>query len=150
MSDVKEAAEVKQRSLTKGLIAGLIGGIAGTLAQTFARTFTQTLTPRSDTEPEQTAELAAAANTVTGEVVHWGLGATIGAAYGALAEFYPDATAKRGASFGLALQALTQENALPALGLEANVASQTVGPMASYVAYGVTTEIVRSFVRKRI
>jgi hypothetical protein len=55
----------------------------------------------------------------------------------------------RGASFGLALQALTQEDALPALGLMANAAGQA-SAVPSYVAYGVTTEIVRGFVRKRL
>jgi putative membrane protein len=162
MSKVEEAA-VNDRSLAKGLIAGLVGGLAGTLAQTCAQRFTQSLAerllpPRADAEPEPqepAAEPTAAhprapsAKSVAGEVVHWGLGAAIGAAYGALAEFYPDATAKRGASFGLALQALTQEDALPALGLMANAAGQA-SAVPSYVAYGVTTEIVRGFVRKRL
>jgi putative membrane protein len=86
--------------------------------------------------------------------MHWGFGATMGAAYGALAEFYPPATSKQGASFGMALIALSHDNALPILGLKANPEAQTrrerTSELASYVAYGVVTETVRSIVRRMI
>jgi putative membrane protein len=145
MSKVEEAA-VNERSLAKGLIAGLVGGLAGTLAQTLAQRFTHSLAETALPRKEPEREAAAPGPE---EAIHWGLGAAIGAAYGALAEFYPGATAKRGASFGVALQALTQENALPSLGLVANVGDEA-SAVPSYVAYGVTTEAVRSFVRKRL
>lgn len=86
--------------------------------------------------------------------MHWGFGATMGAAYGTLAEFYPPATSKQGASFGMALIALSHDNALPILGLKANPEAQTrrerTSELASYVAYGVVTETVRSIVRRMI
>jgi putative membrane protein len=86
--------------------------------------------------------------------MHWGFGATMGAAYGALAEFYPPATSKQGASFGMALVALSHDNALPILGLKAKPEAQTrrerTSELASYVAYGVVTETVRSIVRRMI
>ena len=69
-----------------------------------------------------------------------------------MAEFYPAATAKDGASFGLALGTLTHEGALPAMGLSAEPEDQTMreraSEMTSHVVYGVVTEFVRRWVRK--
>jgi putative membrane protein len=153
-----EVAVVKDKSLAKGLIAGLIGGLVGTLAKTLAE---RMFPPRTHGEPEPTevaAERVAGhsldtdAKAVASEGIHWGFGATVGAAYGALAEYYPAATAKEGASFGMALEALTHETALPALGLAAEPEDETLRERASevtsHVVYGVTTEFVRHFVRK--
>jgi putative membrane protein len=155
-----EAAVVKQKSLTKGLVAGLIGGLVGTLAKTLAE---RMFPPRTHGEPEppevaaeHIAGHALAPNTkaIAAEGIHWGFGAAVGAVYGALAEYYPIATAKEGASFGMALEALTHENALPALGLSAEPEDETLRERASeitsHVVYGVTTEFVRNFVRKVI
>jgi putative membrane protein len=97
-------------------------------------------------------KLAPATKTAASEAIHWGLGATVGAAYGVVAEFYPAATAKEGASFGLALGTLAHEDALPALGLAAEPEDQTFrersSEMTSHVVYGVVTEFVRSVVRR--
>ena len=86
--------------------------------------------------------------------IHWGFGIATGAAYGALAEYFPAATAKDGASFGLTLAALTHETALPALGLAAEAEDQTTrehtSEMATHLVFGVVTETVRRFVRKML
>lgn len=153
-----EAAAPRERSLAKGIIAGVIGGVAGTIAMTFA---TRLFPPRTKEEPDATevvAEklaghpLAPSTREAAGEAIHWGFGAAVGAAYGALAEYYPAATAKEGASFGMALEALTQETALPALGLGAQPEDQSMRERASevtaHVVYGVATEFVRSLIRK--
>ncbi len=88
------------------------------------------------------------------EAIHWGFGALAGAAYGGLAEYFPAATAKDGASFGMALAGLTYENALPAMGLsddpEAQTTREHTSEMVSHVVYGLMTETVRRFVRKRL
>jgi putative membrane protein len=153
-----DAVTTKEKSLLKGLIAGLIGGLAGTVAKTFAE---RMFPPRTHGEPEP-SQLAAervaghaltpATKAMAGKGIQWGFGATAGAAYGAMAEFYPAATAKEGASFGLALEALTHEGALPALGLSAEPADQTTrehaSEITSHVVYGVATEFVRRWVRK--
>lgn len=153
-----EAAAPQERSLVKGIIAGVIGGVAGTIAMTFA---TRLFPPRTEEEPDATEEVAEKlaghslspeTKEVAGEAIHWGFGAAVGAAYGALAEYYPAATAREGASFGMALEALTHETALPALGLGAEPEDQSLRERASevtaHVVYGVTTEFVRSLVRK--
>ncbi|HEV2618848.1 MAG TPA: DUF1440 domain-containing protein [Acidobacteriaceae bacterium] len=151
-------AETIERSLAKGLIAGLIGGLIGTLAKTVAE---RMFPPRTHGEPEPpellTEQLAGHpldddTKHAAAEAIHWGFGAAVGAAYGALAEYFPAATAKEGASFGMALEALTHESALPALGLSAEPHEQTTrehaSEMTSHVVYGVATETVRGFVRK--
>ncbi|HEX3968159.1 MAG TPA: DUF1440 domain-containing protein [Edaphobacter sp.] len=148
------------RSLAKGLIAGLIGGLVATAAKTLAE---KIYPPRTHGEPEPPEELAerfaghelAEREKETGaEAIHWGFGALAGAAYGALAEYYPAATAKDGAGFGMALSSLTHETMLPAMGLSAEPEEQTrrerTSEMATHVVYGVVTETVRRVVRKML
>jgi putative membrane protein len=146
------------RSLMKGLLAGLIGGLVATAAKTMAE---KIYPPRTHGEPEPPAVLAdklaghhlTDTEKVAAEAaIHWGFGALTGAAYGALAEFYPSATAKDGAGFGMALASLTHASALPAMGLSAEPQEQTTrertSEMATHVVYGMVTETVRRVVRE--
>jgi putative membrane protein len=169
MSDTK-IATAKPRSLVKGLVAGVVGGLAGAVAMAVAE---RLLSARSHTESGPHDPVAKPAGSI-----HWGFGAGVGAAYGAVAEFFPAATAKQGASFGMTLDALTHEGAQPAriVGFwpflklartrsqppdnlpeapdQDRAQDQTVGDRASeaasHVIYAVTTETVRGFVRKRL
>jgi len=117
--------------------------------------------PRVHGEPEPPAALAEkiaghplklSTRDEAGETIHWGFGALAGAAYGAAAEFYPAATAKGGASFGITLCAVTHEGALPALGLAAAPGDQTTreksSEIATHIVYGIVTETVRSLLRR--
>ncbi len=156
-----EHAKLTGQSLAKGLVAGLIGGLVATAAKTFAE---RMFPPRTHGEPEPPAVLAdqvsehldhpltSQQNAFATEGIHWAFGAVAGAAYGALAEFYPAATAKDGASFGVALGSLMHEGALPALRLSADPEDQTMRERASefstHVVYGVVAENVRRVVRK--
>lgn len=156
-----ERVEQPSRSLARGLLAGLAGGVAGTIAMTFAE---RMFPPRSEDSDEEPGELLA--EKVTGhelspetrelaaEGIHWGLGIAAGGVYGMLAEYYPAATSKEGASFGMAMEALTHEKALPALGLLRPKDEQTMreraSEMTSFTVYGIATEIVRKFVRNRL
>ncbi|MDW5267776.1 MULTISPECIES: DUF1440 domain-containing protein [Acidobacteriaceae] len=146
------------KSLVKGLVAGLIGGLVATAAKTMME---RVYPPRTHGEPEPPSmlaeklaghELTTGQKAVATETIHWGFGALTGAAYGALAEFYPAATAKDGAGFGMALASLTHEGALPAMGLSAPPEQQTTrertSEMASHAVFGVVTETVRRVVRK--
>ncbi len=158
---MSEAAQsFQEKSLAKGLLAGLIGGIVATAAKSLAEKF---YPPRTEGQPEPPEvfaekiaghELTPAARFAAGETIHWGFGAATGAAYGALAEFFPAATAKDGASFGLALATLTHEGALPAMGLSAEPEEQTprehTSEMATHLIFGVVTETVRKFVRRML
>ncbi len=151
--------EVKdfRKSLLKGLLAGAIAGIVATAAKSAAE---KMYPPRTHGEPEPPEVLAeklaghpldAETKQLATESIHWAFGAVAGAAYGALAEFYPAATGKQGATFGLALMSLTHEGALPAMGLSAPPEEQTFrehsSEAASHVLYGVVTEKVRVLVR---
>ena len=144
-------------SLAKGLLAGLIAGIAATAAKSLAEKF---YPPRIHGEPEPPDVLAervaghslhGETRTAASEVIHWGFGAAAGVAYGALAEYYPAATSREGASFGLVLMTLTHETALPAMELSAPVDEQSpreqTSEAATHLVYGLVAERVRSFVR---
>jgi putative membrane protein len=148
---------VGQKSLWKGALAGLIGGLAATAVKTAAE---KLYPPRVEGQPEPPELLAEklaghsldrGTEAVASEAIHWGFGALAGAAYGALAEFYPAATAREGATFGLTLMALTHEGALPALGLADEPDEQTprehTSEAATHALYGVVTEKVRGWVR---
>jgi len=149
--------ETTTKSLAKGLLAGLIAGLVATAAKSVAE---KLYPPRTHGEPEPPVALAEkiaghplddASKAVASEAIHWSFGAAAGAAYGALAEFYPAATAKEGASFGLALMTLTHETALPAMGLAAPAEEQTTrehtSEAATHLVYGLVAERVRSLVR---
>jgi putative membrane protein len=158
MSDMKVDANLPGPSLTKGLLAGLIGGIAATAAKSLAE---KVYPPRTHGEPEPPDLLAEklaghpldqSTKTAASESIHWTFGAAVGAAYGAVAEYYPAATAKEGASFGLALATLTHGQMLPAMGLSASPNEQTsreqTSEMSSHVVFGLVTELVRKSIRK--
>ena len=154
----EEAEPTSERSLWKGAVAGLVGGLVATAAKSLAE---KIYPPRTHGEPEPPAvlaekvaghALAETPKTIAAETIHWSFGAVTGAAYGALAEFYPAATAKEGATFGLTLASLTHGSALPAMGLSAEPEQQSTrehtSEIATHVIYGLVTETVRSLVRK--
>ena len=159
-SEEKTHDFVGDRSLAKGLIAGLAGGIIATAAKTLAEKIYPPRTHGEPEPPEVMAEKIAGhsldetTKTVAAESIHWIFGAAAGAAYGALAEFYPAATARDGANFGMTLMALTHEGALPAMGLSAEPAKQTTrekaSEMATHIVFGLVAETVRRAVRKSL
>jgi putative membrane protein len=161
---MSEGHELKEttygRSLAKGLVAGLIGGLVATAAKTLVE---RVYPPHTHGEPEPSEilaeklaghELEGTDKEVAAEAIEWGFGALTGAAYGALVEYYPAATAKDGAGFGMALSSLTHGTMLPAMGLAAEPEEQTTrertSEMATHVVYGVVTETVRRVVRKML
>jgi len=146
----------RSRSIAKGVVAGLIGGILATAA----RNAVERVYPPRKAEPGEPEtrtvgrlELTTRRPSPANPGMHWALGAAAGAAYGAVAEFYPPATARQGANFGMALIALNEDNILPAIGFgekKAQGRRERTSEMISYVTYGVITETVRSVVRRMI
>jgi putative membrane protein len=147
-------------SLLKGAIAGAVAGLVATAAKTAAE---RLFPPRTHGEPEPPSVLAEKLGEphhstrekhLVEESIHWGFGALAGAAYGMMAEVYPQVTAKGGSSFGLALMAVTHEGALPALGLSAPAEEQQPrerrSEATSHIVYGVVCEGVRKVVRHMI
>ncbi len=147
-------------SLVKGAIAGMVGGVIATAAKTAAESL---YPPRTHGEANPTelaahklgdGELSQTQEKVAAEGIHWVFGALAGAAYGAMAEMYPQVTAKNGVTFGMTLMAFAHEGALPALGLSAEPAQQNPreqrSEMVTHVVYGVVAETVRKIVRKAL
>ena len=140
----KTAATPQPKSLAKGLLAGLIGGLAGVLAMAAA----ERLIPR---RAPAAAEPSPHPDPFSLEAMHWSFGAgSVPAAYGAVAEYFPSATAKQGVAFGMAVETLAHEGTLPALGLLTGSSPRDSAGLTSHVVYGVTTETVRHFLRKRL
>jgi putative membrane protein len=146
-----------QKSLLKGLIAGVVAGLVATAAKSIAE---KLYPPRTHGEPEPPVELAERiaghslqhnTQVAASEAIHWGFGIGAGAVYGAVAEYFPVATDKEGASFGMVLMSLTHETALPAMGLSAPPEEQTTrehtSEAATHILYGVVAERVRRIVR---
>ncbi|HWR37529.1 MAG TPA: DUF1440 domain-containing protein [Clostridia bacterium] len=88
-----------------------------------------------------------------GPVVHYAFGALLGAAYGAAAEVAPMMTKGMGAPFGVAVWAVGDEIAVPALGLSpwpTEVPAEAHAAMfASHVLYGASLEGVRRMLRRK-
>jgi putative membrane protein len=91
---------------------------------------------------------------LAGEAVHYAMGATSGAIYGAAAEVLPSSTIGDGLVFGTAVWVLADEVSLPALQLSKPPteypASTHIYALASHLVYGWTTELVRRAVRKML
>jgi putative membrane protein len=89
---------------------------------------------------------------VSVQAIHWGFGALVGAAYGAVAEYQPVVTGRLGANFGLTLCGMTHASTLPIMGLtespENQPAREHASELVTHAIYGVTTEVVRRAVRK--
>lgn len=162
MTDNETKEKITAASLAKGMLAGLVGGVVATAAKTLVERIYPPH-PQDQTEPEHVVSqqisegltgqsLSPRAEAIAGESIQWAFGALAGAAYGALAEFYPAATSKDGASFGVALGSLVDQGALPALGASAPEEEQSLrertSNFSSHVVYGIVTENVRRFVRK--
>jgi putative membrane protein len=139
----KNAPVPRPKSLAKGLLAGLIGGLVGVVAMATAEHFLPRRAQASAEPPEPPSTL---------DGMHWSFGAAVGAAYGVAAEYFPAATSEKGAAFGMALESLSQEGTLPALGLltGSTARGDRTGKMTSHVVYGIATEVVRGFVRKHL
>jgi len=160
MSKNKQLEVVSERSLAKGMLAGMIGGLAATVGKTLA----ERALPLKTEEPQLLLaekisskvghELSVREKQIVAHTLHWGFGAVAGAAYGGVAEYFPAATGKDGANFGMALATLTHDGGLPALGLIAAKKKlsrvERTSEAVSYVVFGLLTETVRRIVRPRL
>lgn len=156
-------AEKRPISLKKALLAGLAGGLAGSAAKIVAEKLVPPRTQGQTPPPKLVVEHAAAASgtrlppkakKAATQGIHWGFGTAAGAVYGVAAEFQPRVKAWKGAGFGLAVNKLMHKNLLPRTGLVEPVgeqpAQERVSEWFSHVVYGVATEVIRGFVRKRL
>jgi putative membrane protein len=163
----KSAAPI---SLTKGLLAGIAGGLVGSVAKSYAETL---FPPRLDHQTPHTSgrsgppavvadQLASATGTSFSELerhatatgLHWGFGTLIGGVYGTIAELQPKATSWSGIPFGLTVNRVAHDQLLPAMGAidpkAEQPAQERISQWMTHLVYGISTELVRRQVRKRL
>ena len=164
--------------LVKGLAAGLIGGLVASWTMNQFQALAAKLTEEMEKSPggkkKQPAtqkegddatvkaaseisegvfdhKLTKSEKKIAGPAVHYAMGATSGAFYGALAELLPTVTLGAGLPFGTAVWLIADEAALPALGLAKSPTeipfSTHAYALGSHFVYGLTTEIVRKSIR---
>lgn len=89
-----------------------------------------------------------------GTAVHYAMGTTSGALYGAFAEIVPQVKAGAGLTFGAAVWLVVDEGVVPAAGLSKSPTEYRLSihayAFASHLVYGLTTEIVRRAVRNAL
>jgi putative membrane protein len=159
----KTAIPSSKPSLVKGLLAGVAGGLAGSAAKLVAEKLFPPRIAGQTPPPElivKRAEAAAGTSLPDGarnaatHGIHWGFGTMIGGVYGLAAEFSPQVTAWRGGVFGLSVNRLAHEELLPRMELVEPVpeqpAQERISEWITHVVYGVSTEVVRRAVRKRL
>jgi hypothetical protein len=161
----------RERSLWKGALAGVAGGLAGAWAMNqFQRGLSKLSQPdasarqgpsdgedatmkAADAIVERVAnrQLTKEQKQTAGPIVHYLFGATMGAAYGAVAEMAPRTAAGWGAPFATALWVGADEVAVPAFGLSKSPfeypPSTHASAFAAHLVYGATAEAVRRGVR---
>jgi uncharacterized membrane protein YagU involved in acid resistance len=96
-------------------------------------------------------KLTKAEKRIAGPAMHYAMGATAGAIYGAVAELVPDVTAGSGMPFGAVVWLAADDITVPAVGLAKwpteYPLSTHVYALASHFVYGLTAEAVRRAVR---
>lgn len=89
---------------------------------------------------------------VAGPAVHYAFGTTMGGVYGVAAELAPVTSVGAGLPFGAIFWLVADEGAVPALGLSKSPTEYPLSThayaLASHLVYGLTTEAVRSLVRR--
>jgi len=161
--------------LMKGLLAGVAGGLlASFLMEQFQSAWSavsvamRDSTTRSGRKPDPATvkaanvisekvigrKLAQDYKSIAGEAMHYGMGASSAAVYGALAEVAPMVTIGNGAGFGTGVWLLADEIAVPAAGLsktpkEIPLATH-IYALASHLICGWITETVRRAVRRAL
>jgi putative membrane protein len=87
-----------------------------------------------------------------GAIAHYAMGVASGVMYGAAAELLPEVTLGAGLPFGAAVWVVADEGLVPALGLSKSPAQYPISKhayaFASHLVYGLSTELVRSAVRR--
>lgn len=87
-----------------------------------------------------------------GQIMHYLMGATSGAIYGAAVEYNQELRLAKGALFGAAVWAIADEVVLPLTGLSKSPdefpPSIHVKALLSHFVYGISTELIRAAIRR--
>lgn len=149
---------------TRGLVSGIIGGLAGTAVKSAVERFLDVR--KIDQKSAQMKIIDDLSTKITGSPVDTGneglaeqlvripLGISVGAAYGFTKKDEPEANLVDGAVLGATTWASTHESTLPLIGLQKSdkeiPISTQLQELFSHVLFGITTEVVRSYVSERL
>jgi putative membrane protein len=161
---------MREPSVWKGVVAGLAGGLAASFAMGPVHQYASKLSAargRSTAIKGEDATVKAAESVtkavadhplnakekkIAGPLVHFAFGGGMGAAYGAVAEYWPVVESAVGLPFGAAVWLGAHAGAVPALGLSKPVTksdpTSESAEAAAHLVYGAVTEMVRRGVRK--
>lgn len=164
----------KRNDVLRGALAGAIGGLAGSGVMKMGEMVLSHVRQNGGGSPQQVREqsieqdpavkvAAAATQKMThrepgeksrklgGALVHYGFGTGVGALYGAVSELAPASGYAAGAPFGAAVWAAADLAAVPVFGLSQPPnripLKQHAQMLGMHVAYGLTTETVRRYMR---
>ncbi len=160
MASTQHAAPVSgsaSRSIAKGLLIGVLAGLVGSAAKTVGELIYEPRTQGQTPPPLVLADRIAGHPVAHPQATMWGIhyafGALAGAVYGGAAEVFPIVTAGYGSVFGVVLQLFTHETLVPLAGLDVPAPQQPmrehVSEFFSHILYGLGTEAVRRFLRRR-
>jgi putative membrane protein len=164
---------MNERSAWKGILAGAVAGLAATYVMSkfqgsFAKLAQEDQGNQSDETGEpstvKVADRVAVAATgkhlpdeqkeIAGNLVHYGFGTLMGAAYGVAAEYAPIARSGFGSAFGSALFVGADEIGVPLAGLskppQETPARLHLYAWASHLVYGAALEGTRLATRKAL
>ena len=151
-------------STSRGLISGFIGGLAGTAVKSLFEQFlpVRKVEQRSaqikildDLSTQITGSPISTKNEFLAEqLASFPFGASIGAAYGYGKKDKDELKLGDGAILGASTWITTHETSLPLLGLESKPVNipikMQVNELLAHVLFGITTELVRSFVNEQL
>jgi len=158
----------------KGILAGAAGGVGATIAMSAFQTLWTYVDRRAHKRKANDSEEAPATvkaverlsrgffgyelderqKELAGTAFHFGFGTAVGALYGAVAEFSPAIARGDGVPFATGLMAVSDEVAVPALGLFRPPPKKSMSlqlyELSSHVVYGLVLETTRRAVRRAL
>jgi putative membrane protein len=145
----------------KGSLAGVVGGLLGSYLMSKVHSVVQEAVSAPQPQGEDSTVKAASAlsrlilrkdltpkqKEMASPLIHYAFGASIGAVYGAAAEFTPAVSAGWGTLFGISVWLGAHVIAVPALGFSEPVTRYSMREgapeLAAHIVYGSTVEFVR-------
>lgn len=158
---------MREQSVWKGLVAGLAGGLAASAVMGPVHEWARKNNQAARSGEDATVKAAEAVSEgvadhslsrkekkVAGPAVHFAFGGGMGAAYGAVAEVWPEVTTGFGAPFGAAVYGGAHAVAVPVLSLSKPITESSPqaesAEFAAHLVYGIVTDLVRLGVRKAL
>ena len=151
-------------NVSRGLISGVLGGIAGTVVKSAIEKVLPVRKPKTrssqvkmvdDLSMQLTGERISESNHELAEqLVNIPFGASLGATYGYAKRDKLDTNILDGLAYGATTWVGTHETSLPLLGLKDNPTEIPVkiqiNELIAHAAFGITTEIVRGIIAKKL